>query len=186
MAVDTDGPIAQCPQYEILLNTHSYFHISHPHEFVSSYSSNIDLYFHIYHMWICIFIFISPKFTLRSVTQFKRALYLWRLQIQIWFGSENFASSHPSRISHQTIVPSQTLWRAPFERRRRLRHRRRPSLTQKHNWAKWHQNSNVIIKCELPHHCYHCWLHQNQYSGECCKWGTATFSLWLPFSPEHK
>ena len=58
------------------------------------------------HTQILIFIFIIPRFTLRNVTLFKDALYLWQVQIQIWLDSEYFANSpplNPSRISHQTV-----------------------------------------------------------------------------------
>ena len=114
---------------------------------------------------MCIFIFLapnfifitSPKFTLRSVTQLKGALYLWRVQIQIWFGSEYyFANSllaNPSRISHQTIVG----WKSDLLKCRQQKKTlncikadlRRPALTQKLKCRQLPVHKNVSSHCTV-------------------------------------
>ena len=127
--------IQMCPVGPVLILYHTSTHISIAPKFAFSY--------------------LSPEFTLRNVTQFKGALYLWRVQIQIWLGSEYFANSLSSiesllssRISHKkTMVGRQTFWSAHSERRHRRDAVYELALTPKLNWD---NASFDEIKC-VPH-----------------------------------
>ena len=91
---------------------------------------------------MCIFIFLTPKFTfitLGSVTQFKGALYLWRVQIQISFGSEYFANSLPFKPQEFHIKQSWVGKSAHYWHDWIKANRLRPALTPK-------------LKCQFCHH----------------------------------